>query len=68
VQTLHFPQPVYPSGWWTCTMAAKHAFKGFRIEDSVCKSFPTRYYNAEVHQGALALPPFMKEAFEKIRD
>lgn len=67
VQTLHFPQPVYPSGWWTCTMAAKHAFKGFRIADSVAKPFATRYYSAEVHQGALALPPFMKEAFAKIR-
>ncbi|MEW6646681.1 MAG: polyamine aminopropyltransferase [Pseudomonadota bacterium] len=66
VQTLHFPQPVYPSGWWTCTMAAKHAFKGFRVVDSVAKPFATRYYSAEVHQGALALPPFMKEAFAKI--
>jgi spermidine synthase len=23
VQTLFFPQPVYPSGWWTATMAAR---------------------------------------------
>lgn len=62
VQTLHFPQPVYPSGWWTCTMACKdHDFAGFREEDSRNRPFATRYYSPEVHHGALALPPFMLE-------
>ncbi|HCO65104.1 MAG TPA: polyamine aminopropyltransferase, partial [Alcanivorax sp.] len=22
-RTLPFPQPVYPSGWWSCTLAGK---------------------------------------------
>lgn len=61
-QTLHFPQPVYPSGWWSCTMASKSAFNGFREDDSAARSFKTRYYSPEVHKGALALPPFMQEA------
>jgi len=68
VQTLHFPQPVYPSGWWTCTMARKGmGFDGFREADSRAKPFATRYYSAAVHHGALALPPFMQEAFVAIK-
>ncbi len=62
-QTLHFPQPVYPSGWWSCTMATKSAFNGLREADSTNRPFKTRYYSPEVHKGALALPPFMLEAF-----
>ena len=65
-QTLHFPQPVYPSGWWSCTMASKNAFNGFRETDSRERPFKTLYYSPEVHQGALALPPFMQEAFSGI--
>jgi spermidine synthase len=65
-QTLHFPQPVYPSGWWTCTMASKSPFNGFREEDSANRPFKTRYYSPEVHKGALALPPFMQEAFDAL--
>jgi len=65
-QTLQFPQPVYPSGWWTCTMATKNAFNGFREADSANRPFKTRYYSPEVHKGALALPPFMLDAFASI--
>ncbi len=68
VQTLHFPQPVYPSGWWSCTMACKDGrFDGFREQASDAKSFATRYYSTAVHKGALALPPFMLQAFAAIR-
>ncbi|MFA5627728.1 MAG: polyamine aminopropyltransferase [Thiohalomonadaceae bacterium] len=66
VQTLQFPQPTYPSGWWTCTMAGKQALPNFRYQDSEQKSFPTRYYSAEIHQAAKVLPPFLKEAFAAI--
>jgi spermidine synthase len=66
VQTLQFPQPTYPSGWWTCTMAAKKPFAGFRQQDSQNKPFPTRYYSADIHQAALVLPPFLQEAFAAI--
>lgn len=61
VRTLPFPQPVYPTGWWSCTMASRATLlKQFRKEDSAAKTFITEYYNAEIHQGALALPEFMK--------
>jgi spermidine synthase len=63
-QTLQFPQPVYPSGWWTCTLAAKSGSIGeFRIEDAAKRPFKTLYYTPEVHQGARALPPLLSERF-----
>lgn len=59
-RTLTFPQPCYPSGWWSCTMARKGAdLAGFRERGAATKNFPTRYYTAEVHRGALSLPVFM---------
>ncbi len=61
LQTLQFPQMVYPSGWWTCTLARKEqGFDGFRREDAEQAGFATEYYNADVHQAAMALPNFMR--------
>jgi spermidine synthase len=61
VVTLPFPQPVYPTGWWSATMAGKGAgLHCFREEDAQEKPFVTKYYNSEIHKGALATPEFMK--------
>lgn len=66
IMTLNFPQCTYPSGWWTATMARKgERFSGFREGDARQKAFATRYYNAQVHAGSLALPEFMREAFNE---
>ncbi|MGH8128415.1 MAG: polyamine aminopropyltransferase, partial [Gammaproteobacteria bacterium] len=63
--TLTFPQPVYPSGWWSATMARKDAnLNGFREAAAERRNFETRYYNAGTHRAALALPPFMREALD----
>lgn len=65
LQTIPFPQPIYPSGWWSCTMASKQQLLNqLRLQDAQQKSFATHYYNAELHQGALALPEFMKKALQ----
>ncbi len=62
VKTLTFPQPLYPTGWWSCTMARKGAdLAGFLERGAATKQFATRYYNAEIHKAALALPEFMRE-------
>ena len=63
-QTLPFPQPCYPTGWWSCTMAKKAAGAdfGFREADARGKPFPTAYYSADLHKGAQALPPFVAAA------
>ncbi|MDT8448705.1 MAG: polyamine aminopropyltransferase [Wenzhouxiangellaceae bacterium] len=55
IRTLGFPQPCYPSGWWSCTQARKHGVlappEAARFTAS---GIATRYYNPEVHRGALA--------------
>jgi len=59
--TLHFPQCVYPSGWWTATMAASlPAVGNFRSVAVETRTFTTRYYNADIHRAALATPEFLR--------
>lgn len=61
--TLNFPQCVYPSGWWSATMAARDAgtdLRRFRIADCATRAFDTVYYNDDIHQAALAQPQFMR--------
>ncbi len=61
LQTLQFPQMVYPSGWWTCTLARKEqGFDGFRRDAAAKPGFDTEYYNADIHQASMALPNFMR--------
>lgn len=63
VLTLNFPQCVYPSGWWSATMAGKgSALLNIREQEIADKPFPTRYYNLAVHQAAIAQPEFFREA------
>ena len=62
-KTHYFPQPVYPSGWWSATMACKDGeIRNFRADAARGKAFKTRYYNADIHRAALAQPEFCKEA------
>ncbi len=57
---LHFPQCSYPSGWWSVTLAgAAGLAEGFRAEEAAAKAFPTRYYNARVHESSQVLPEFL---------
>ena len=57
VMTLFFPQPVYPTGWWSATMAAKDMpITDFRQQDAETLPFTTEYYTAAVHRGAMAAP------------
>ena len=61
-QTLPFPQPCYPTGWWSCTLARKGQGFGFRESDARAKPFATQYYSADIHKGAATLPPFVAAA------
>jgi spermidine synthase len=63
LQTLYFPQCIYPSGWWSATIAGKSNLSGFREQDCANKPFETVYYNVDIHKGALAQPEFVKKAF-----
>ncbi|HET7306940.1 MAG TPA: polyamine aminopropyltransferase [Gammaproteobacteria bacterium] len=58
---LSFPQPTYPSGWWSATLAGP-TVNEFRERDAAGRKFGTRYYTPGVHRGALAMPAFVEEA------
>ena len=63
IQTLFFPQCLYPSGWWSATIASKADLTTFREHDSASKPFETVYYNVDIHKASLAQPEFFKKAF-----
>ncbi len=60
---VSFPQPVYPSGWWSATLAGKQALgqqaDAARVERLAAQ---TQYFNAGTLQGALAVPNFVARA------
>ncbi len=61
--TLPFPQPVYPTGWWSVTLGGKAVDTlQFREADAENRPFSTQYYNRATHQAALAQPEFLKNA------
>lgn len=68
-QTLFFPQPIYPSGWWSATMAGPPSMlAGFRVADAERKPFETQYYNAAIHRAALAQPEFIRRALQDVAE
>ena len=63
LRTLTFPQPCYPTGWWSATLARKGVdLEDFRERGAEMKQFETRYYNVDIHRAALAMPEFLREA------
>ena len=49
---LNFPQPAYPSGWWSFTLASKQPFNIPYPHETV----PTDYYNPAILKAALTYP------------
>jgi len=63
VQTLFFPAPTYPSGWWTATLAGKlNLSENWRERDAASGHLQTAYYNAAIHRAALTAPEFFHRA------
>ena len=62
--TLPFPQPCYPTGWWSVTLASKQAGFGFGFRQAAAqaKPFDTLYYSAHLHAGLAQTPPFVARA------
>ncbi|MGB1557843.1 MAG: polyamine aminopropyltransferase [Oceanococcaceae bacterium] len=59
---LHFPQPVYPSGWWSATIACKQGELPQPVASRVEEiSKQTQYFNAGTLAGGLATPNFVRE-------
>ena len=68
-KTLPFPQPCYPTGWWSVTLARKgRGFDGmpfnFRETDARAKAFKTKYYTPDLHRGVLVSPPFVADVLD----
>lgn len=60
-QLLNFPQPLYPSGWWSATLALKQSGQSPRLATVDPQALQTRYYSAATHQAGLALAPFIAD-------
>ena len=59
--TIPFAQPVYPTGWWSATIAAKHKKGfGFRREEALFKQLKTQYYHFPLHEAALTPLPMLQ--------
>ncbi len=64
---IHFPQPLYPSGWWSASIARKKKGKlAQRLSPVAIQKLKTLYYSAETHKAAFALPNFVKPAIGKL--
>jgi spermidine synthase len=64
--TINFPQCVYPSGWWSATLAGKrNPLTELREQDIAGKLFPTQYYNLAIHRAVMAQPEFFLSGFEQ---
>jgi spermidine synthase len=55
--------PTYPSGHWLFGYASKHydPLKDLKEEEWNALGIKTKYYNTKLHQGAFALPNYVKE-------
>ncbi|MDO4432392.1 MAG: polyamine aminopropyltransferase [Aerococcaceae bacterium] len=63
-----FHLPTYPSGYWLFGYASKGIDPVADIQADVWQQFAvsTKYYNLELHQGAFALPTYIKERLYEI--
>ncbi len=65
-KTLFFPLPVYPTGWWSATLAGKKNNVEFRRRKNIeSKEFATKYYNSDIHTAAFAVPEFFKTGLQQ---
>ena len=63
VEMYHAFIPTYPSGYWSFAFASKkyHPLRDFNRARVVGRTFKTKYYNEDLHQGAFMLPTFARE-------
>ena len=64
VDAYLFNNLTYPGGLWAFTYASKglRPLKDFRPARVKAAKLPLRWYNADVHAGAFALPSFLRKA------
>lgn len=56
----HFPEPIYPSGWWSVLHARKGGEAWIeRLEVAAINRLDTHYYSIDMHHAAFVMPPFV---------
>ena len=64
---LHFPQPIYPSGWWSASLGCKRPLTAEeRLDERAIAALETQYYNAATHRAAFALPNYLREQLDAL--
>jgi spermidine synthase len=64
---LHFPQPIYPSGWWSASLGCKRPLTvEERLDERAIAALETQYYNAATHRAAFALPNYLRERLDAL--
>jgi spermidine synthase len=62
-QLFTFPQPLYPSGWWSGSIATKSSAPLVeRLDSAALDALDATYYTAAIHRGAFALPAYVAKA------
>ena len=60
---LHFPQVIYPSGWWSGSIASRQDRPlAERLDEASVAALDTQFYCAATHRAAFALPPYVTRA------
>ena len=60
---LHFPQVIYPSGWWSGSIATRSTAPLIeRLDDKAIEALDAQFYNAATHRAAFALPTYVTRA------
>ncbi|HEX7380850.1 MAG TPA: polyamine aminopropyltransferase [Nevskiaceae bacterium] len=63
---LQFPQPIYPSGWWSALQARKGRGPWVeRLDTAAIAALDTRYYSAAIHRAAFVMPPLVEQALRQ---
>ena len=62
VTPILFPQPIYPSGWWSGSIASKADLGDFRQDAAHDFASDLKYYTPDMHRGAMVIPPFLAQA------
>lgn len=65
-EVYQFHMPTYPSGHWLFGFASKkfHPLKDHQPKEWEAIGLETRYYNSNLHQGAFALPNYVRQALD----
>jgi len=66
-KTFAFPQTVYPSGWWSGTMAGSDLdLTNFRKDQTISQKINSKYYTSSIHQGAISQFPLLDNILKNI--